>query len=57
MCGVAGLWRHDGGPADAAALAPMLATTVHRGPDDAGTWSEGRVALGVAGRRIQLMRV
>jgi asparagine synthase (glutamine-hydrolysing) len=46
MCGVVGLWRHDGAPADAGELLPMLATIVHRGPDDSGTWQGGRVALG-----------
>src|SRR5262249_31982045 len=37
MCGVAGIWRHDGDAATATELAPMLAAIAHRGPDDNGT--------------------
>jgi asparagine synthase (glutamine-hydrolysing) len=46
MCGLVGIWRHDGGEADRSAIAPMLATIVHRGPDGTGVWQKGRVAFG-----------
>lgn len=46
MCGLAGIWRHDGGEAERAAIDSMLATIPHRGPDGMGVWREGRVALG-----------
>jgi asparagine synthase (glutamine-hydrolysing) len=46
MCGLVGIWRHDGGEADRSALAPMLSTILHRGPDGRGEWHHGRVALG-----------
>lgn len=46
MCGVAGIWRRDDGEADRSAVASMLATIVHRGPDGMGIWQEGHVAFG-----------
>jgi asparagine synthase (glutamine-hydrolysing) len=46
MCGLVGIWRHDGGEADRSAIDLMLATIPHRGPDGMGAWQEGRVALG-----------
>jgi asparagine synthetase B (glutamine-hydrolysing) len=46
MCGLVGIWRHDGGEADLQAIDAMLATIAHRGPDGIGAWQEGRVALG-----------
>ena len=44
MCGIAGFISPA--RADAAALAPMLARIVHRGPDGQGTFVEGPAALG-----------
>ena len=44
MCGIAGFISPA--RADAAALAPMLARTAHRGPDGQGTFVEGPAALG-----------
>ncbi len=46
MCGIAGIWRRDGGNVDATPLTPMLTSIVHRGPDDRGIWYNGPVALG-----------
>ncbi len=46
MCGLVGIWRLDGGEADPSAIAPMLASIVHRGPDGRGEWHQGRVAFG-----------
>ena len=45
MCGFAGEIRQDG-PADAEAVVRMAATMGDRGPDGAGAWAQGRVALG-----------
>jgi asparagine synthase (glutamine-hydrolysing) len=53
MCGLVGIWRHDGGDADRSAIDPMLATIVHRGPDGAGVWQKGRVAFGH--RRLSIL--
>ena len=53
MCGFSGEVRRDGQPADVAAVARMAATMHDRGPDGAGTWSAGRVALGH--RRLKIV--
>jgi asparagine synthase (glutamine-hydrolysing) len=46
MCGLVGIWRHDGGEADQTAIDLMLAPIAHRGPDGRGAWQNGRVAFG-----------
>lgn len=47
MCGIAGIASEEGiGGAERAALGPMLACLVHRGPDDAGRYADEHVALG-----------
>jgi len=46
MCGLVGIWRHDGGEADRSAIDLMLAPIAHRGPDGKGVWQDGRVAFG-----------
>ncbi|OBK98472.1 asparagine synthase (glutamine-hydrolyzing) [Mycobacterium asiaticum] len=46
MCGAAGEVRLDGQVPDVAAVAAMAAVLSPRGPDGAGSWSQGRVALG-----------
>ncbi|MBA3745035.1 N-acetylglutaminylglutamine amidotransferase [Sporichthya sp.] len=53
MCGFAGELRLEDGRADVAAVAAMTATMDDRGPDGAGVWSNGRVALGH--RRLQII--
>jgi asparagine synthase (glutamine-hydrolysing) len=46
MCGIAGELRFDGVRPDMAAIERMNAALARRGPDGAGTWSEGPVAFG-----------
>ncbi|MBW3097408.1 asparagine synthase (glutamine-hydrolyzing) [Pseudohoeflea coraliihabitans] len=48
MCGIAGIWRKHSplGQSDLADVASMMRAIVHRGPDDSGTWSNGRLAFG-----------
>jgi len=46
VCGIAGELRHDGRPADAAALARMSESMAPRGPDGAGLWSHNGAGLG-----------
>ncbi|MDH3729105.1 MAG: asparagine synthetase B, partial [Myxococcales bacterium] len=46
MCGIVGVWHLDERPVDPAALERMRDTLVHRGPDDAGLWTNGSVGLG-----------
>jgi asparagine synthase (glutamine-hydrolysing) len=46
MCGFSGEVRTDGRFADVVAVGRMAATMTRRGPDGAGTWAQGPVALG-----------
>src|SRR3954452_24088073 len=46
VCGIAGELRHDGRPADAAALARMSEAMAPRGPDGAGLWAQDGAELG-----------
>ena len=46
MCGIAGEVRNDGRLPDVAAVGRMVETMGSRGPDGAGVWSAGPVALG-----------
>ena len=52
MCGACGEVRLDGRVPDVGAVAAMAATMADRGPDGAGVWSAGRVALGHRRLRI-----
>src|ERR1700751_3782361 len=53
MCGATGEVRLDGRVPDVAAGSAMAAVMAPRGPDSAGTWSQGRVALGH--RRLKII--
>jgi asparagine synthase (glutamine-hydrolysing) len=48
MCGICGFLRLNGGGMDAAGslINRMTDSLAHRGPDDCGTWSDERIALG-----------
>jgi asparagine synthase (glutamine-hydrolysing) len=46
MCGIAGEVRRDGRLPDVAAVGRMIDTMGSRGPDGAGVWSAGPIALG-----------
>ncbi len=46
MSGIAGVFFRDARPARAEAVEAMLAAMKYRGPDGAGVWTEGNVALG-----------
>lgn len=46
MCGIAGFWRRNGQPADPEQLEQMCHAIRHRGPDDAGSYVDGGLALG-----------
>ena len=52
MCGICGI-ASSNGPADPERLARMSATLVHRGPDAAGTLTDGPV--GLAARRLAII--
>ncbi len=55
MCGIYGILRHDGAPAEADNLRAMGRLTVHRGPDDEGTHCDGPLAFGM--RRLSIIDV
>lgn len=54
MSGIVALFARGGAPADAALLARMVDTQRWRGPDGAGWWSGGSVALGQTLHRTTL---
>lgn len=53
MCGATGEVRLDGTSPDVRAVTAMAEVMVPRGPDAAGVWSQGRVALGH--RRLKII--
>ncbi len=53
MCGATGEVRLDGRTPDLAAVSAMAEAMAPRGPDAAGAWSQGRVALGH--RRLKII--
>ncbi|MGH7741229.1 MAG: asparagine synthase (glutamine-hydrolyzing), partial [Candidatus Eiseniibacteriota bacterium] len=46
MCGISGVFHYRGGIADRSLIGRQLQGLRHRGPDDAGLWSDGDVAFG-----------
>ena len=55
MCGITGLWRHDGGNVDSSLLQRMTDALAHRGPDGGGFHIEPGVGLGH--RRLAIVDV
>jgi len=53
VCGICGILRLDGAPADRDLIARMNGTLVHRGPDSEGSLVEGPVALAM--RRLSII--
>jgi asparagine synthase (glutamine-hydrolysing) len=53
MCGICGIVSLSGETVDPAVVAAMNDTLVHRGPDSAGSFAEGSVAL--AARRLSII--
>lgn len=46
MCGITGIFHRRGQPARVEALAPMVSSIAHRGPDGDGHYAKGPIALG-----------
>jgi asparagine synthase (glutamine-hydrolysing) len=55
MCGIHGVLHFDGAPTSATTLERMGAVTRHRGPDDAGAYVDGPIAIGM--RRLSVIDV
>jgi asparagine synthase (glutamine-hydrolysing) len=53
MCGIAAVIALDGRPAEAPVVEAMAASLAHRGPDEAGVYVDGSVALGF--RRLSIL--
>jgi asparagine synthase (glutamine-hydrolysing) len=53
MCGIAGCMSTEESPVDGHVVEAMLASLVHRGPDDEGTLRVGRAVLGA--RRLSII--
>lgn len=45
MCGIGGIYRHDGAAVERAVLERMVAALKHRGPDDSGVYAHANVGL------------
>ncbi len=57
MCGLTGFWRNRSASQEelASALAPMVASLAHRGPDDAGTWTDPAAGIALGHRRLSIL--
>jgi len=55
MCGIAGLWSTSVGADVAEIAARMSAQLIHRGPDDAGVWSDSAGNVALAHRRLSIL--
>jgi asparagine synthase (glutamine-hydrolysing) len=56
MCGITGIWRKRG--VDAAATASRMTDRIaHRGPDDAGLWSDAVAGIALGFRRLSIIDV
>jgi asparagine synthase (glutamine-hydrolysing) len=54
MCGITGIWRKRGVDA-AATAARMTDRLAHRGPDDAGVWSDAAAGIALGFRRLSII--
>lgn len=58
MCGITGFWNQtaDASPAELERLARRMAATLHhRGPDDAGAWSDPEAGVGLGQTRLAII--
>ncbi|HYW03512.1 MAG TPA: asparagine synthase (glutamine-hydrolyzing) [Gammaproteobacteria bacterium] len=55
MCGIAGILRNRPGPELASLARAMADTLSHRGPDDAGCWSDEEAGVGLGHRRLSII--
>ncbi|MDB5859374.1 MAG: asnB, partial [Ramlibacter sp.] len=57
MCGIFGYWDRARRPLDEAVLATMGERLRHRGPDDAGVWSQPERGVAVGNRRLSIIDI
>ncbi|MBL8568670.1 MAG: asparagine synthase (glutamine-hydrolyzing) [Phreatobacter sp.] len=57
MCGIAGIFRGPGAPAELRVdvVGPMLAAIAHRGPDGEGTWIDREAGIALGHRRLAIV--
>lgn len=56
MCGLAGFWSPGGLDESAVAVLGRMTSAIrHRGPDDAGCWSDARVGVALGHRRLSII--
>src|SRR5438094_253297 len=56
MCGIAGFWSPGGLDESAIPVIGRMTTAIrHRGPDDAGCWSDSRVGIALGHRRLSVI--
>jgi len=53
MCGICGIFRKDGQPAETDLIEKMCRVMVHRGPDDEGIFTKGPIGIGM--RRLKII--
>jgi asparagine synthase (glutamine-hydrolysing) len=59
MCGIAGLFRPDGGDEDllAGCVRRMTHALAHRGPDAEGVWANGSAGIALGHRRLSVLEL
>lgn len=56
MCGIAGFWAPAGlDPSSSDILARMTSAIRHRGPDDAGCWTDANLGVALGHRRLSII--
>lgn len=55
MCGIAGFWTPGGRPDSGGVAAAMGRRLTHRGPDQAGQWSDDAAGIALAHRRLAIL--
>src|SRR5436190_19594348 len=56
MCGIAGFWAPGGLDESATVILDRMTSAIrHRGPDDAGCWTDARVGVGLGHRRLSII--
>jgi asparagine synthase (glutamine-hydrolysing) len=54
MCGIVGALAFREGSDPVETLPPLISRMARRGPDDEGSWSDGRLCAGFAGSRSSI---